>query len=131
MLNLIARRVAIAIPTLLIILVISFLLMHAAPGGPFSSEKPLPPQVLANIEAKYGLDQPIYKQMLNYTLGVLTEFDFGPSFKYKARTVNEIIAQGFPVTMTYGFWSFIVAVTFGIPLGLIAALPLDFFLVQD
>ena len=63
MLNLIVRRVAIAIPTLLIILVISFLLMHAAPGGPFTSEKPLPPQVLANIEAKYGLDQPIYKQM--------------------------------------------------------------------
>ena len=122
MLNLIVRRVAIAIPTLLVILVISFLLMHAAPGGPFTSEKPLPPQVLANIEAKYGLDQPIYKQILNYTLGVLTEFDFGPSFKYKDRTVNEIIAQGFPVTMTYGVWSFIVAVSFGIPLGLIAAL---------
>ena len=122
MLNLIVRRVAIAIPTLLIILVISFLLMHAAPGGPFTSEKPLPPQVLANIEAKYGLDQPIYKQMFNYTVGILTEFDFGPSFKYKDRTVNEIIVQGFPVTMTYGIWSFIVAVSFGIPLGLIAAL---------
>ena len=122
MLNLIVRRVAIAIPTLLIILVISFLLMHAAPGGPFTSEKPLSPQVLANIEAKYGLDQPIHKQMFNYTVGILTEFDFGPSFKYKDRTVNEIIAQGFPVTMTYGIWSFIIAVFFGVPLGLIAAL---------
>jgi oligopeptide transport system permease protein len=134
MLNLIVRRVAIAIPTLLIILVISFLLMHAAPGGPFTSEKPLPPEVLANIEAKYGLDQPIYKQMLNYASGILLEFDFGPSFTYKDRTVNEIIMQGFPVTMTYGIWSFTVAVLFGIPLGLIAALRqntrIDYFAVS-
>ena len=65
MLNLIARRVAIAIPTLLIILVISFLLIHEAPRGPFNLEKPLPPQVLVNIEAKYGLDQPVYKQMFD------------------------------------------------------------------
>tara|TARA_B100000963_G_C22593373_1_gene656621 strand:- start:309 stop:1232 length:924 start_codon:yes stop_codon:yes gene_type:complete len=134
MLNLILRRIAIAIPTLLVILIISFLLMHAAPGGPFTSERPLPPEILENIEAKYGLDQPIYKQMLNYTVGVLTEFDFGPSFKYKDRTVNEIISQGFPVTITYGFWSFVVAVFFGIPLGLIAALRqntrIDYFAVS-
>jgi len=134
MLNLILRRIAIAIPTLLVILIISFLLMHAAPGGPFTSERPLPPEILENIEAKYGLDQPIYKQMLNYAVGVLTEFDFGPSFKYKDRTVNEIISQGFPVTITYGFWSFVVAVFFGIPLGLIAALRqntrIDYFAVS-
>jgi len=134
MLNLILRRIAIAIPTLLVILIISFLLMHAAPGGPFTSERPLPPEILENIEAKYGLDQPIYKQMLNYALGVLTEFDFGPSFKYKDRTVNDIISQGFPVTVTYGFWSFVVAVFFGIPLGLIAALRqntrIDYFAVS-
>lgn len=134
MLNLIFRRIAIAIPTLLVILIISFLLMHAAPGGPFTSERPLPPEILENIEAKYGLDQPIYKQMLNYAVGVLTEFDFGPSFKYKDRTVNEIISQSFPVTITYGFWSFVVAVFFGIPLGLIAALRqntwIDYFAVS-
>ena len=134
MLNLILRRIAIAIPTLLVILIISFLLMHAAPGGPFTSERPLPPEILENIEAKYGLDQPIYKQMLNYAVGVLTEFDFGPSFKYKDRTVNEIISQGFPVTITYGFWSFVVAVFFGIPLCLIAALRqntrIDYFAVS-
>ena len=134
MLNLILHRIAIAIPTLLVILIISFLLMHAAPGGPFTSERPLPPEILENIEAKYGLDQPIYKQMLNYAVGVLTEFDFGPSFKYKDRTVNEIISQGFPVTITYGFWSFVVAVFFGIPLGLIAALRqntrIDYFAVS-
>ena len=81
--------------------------MHAAPGGPFTSERPLPPQVLANIEAKYGLDQPTWKQLVNYIIGIVTEFDFGPSFKYKDRTVNDIIAQGFPVTLTYGTIAFV------------------------
>jgi oligopeptide transport system permease protein len=96
--------------------------MHSAPGGPFTSERALPPQVLANIEAKYGLDKPLHIQMTNYVKGVVTEFDFGPSFKYKDRTVNQIIAQGFPITFTYGFWSFIVAIGIGIPLGAIAAI---------
>lgn len=121
MFRFIVHRVGYAIPTLLILIVFSFLLMHAAPGGPFTSEKPLPPQVLANIEARYGLDQPLYKQIFNYIWNVVTAFDFGPSFKYKDRTVNDIIAQGFPVTLTYGFWSFIVAVIVGSILGLVAA----------
>ena len=122
MLSFIIRRLAIAIPTLLVLIVISFLLMHAAPGGPFTSERPLPPQVLANIEAKYGLDQPIYTQIWNYLVGVVTEFDFGPSFRYKDRTVNDIIAHGFPITLTYGLLSFIVAVLVGGTLGIAAAL---------
>lgn len=122
MLNYVIRRIAIALPTLLILIIISFLLMHAAPGGPFTSERPLPPQVLVNIEAKYGLDLPIWQQMVNYTWGILTEFDFGPSFRYKDRTVNEIIEQGFPITLTYGFLSFIVAVVVGLSLGVIAAI---------
>lgn len=121
MLNYVIRRVLLAIPTILILIVISFLLMHAAPGGPFTSERPLPPQVLANIEARYGLDQPLWKQMINYTVKVVTEFDFGPSFRYKDRTVNEIIGQGFPITLTYGFWSFVVAVSVGVTLGAVAA----------
>lgn len=122
MLNYVIKRIAIAIPTMLILIIISFLLMHSAPGGPFTSEKPLPPQVLANIEAKYGLDQPLWRQMANYVWGVVTQFDFGPSFKYKDRTVNEIIGQGFPITLKYGFWSFVVAIGVGIPLGAIAAI---------
>ncbi len=122
MINYIVKRIGIAIPTLLILVAVSFYLMHAAPGGPFTSERPLPAQVLANIEAKYGLDQPIWHQMTNYLWGVITEFDFGPSYKYHDRTVNEIIAQGFPITLKYGFWSFIVAVGVGIPLGAIAAI---------
>ena len=120
MLNLILRRLTVAIPTLLILVILSFVLMYTAPGGPFTSERPLPAQVLANIEAKYGLDQPFWKQIVNYVTGVVTQFDFGPSFQYKDRSVNDIIAQGFPVTLTYGLWSGLVAVLVGVPLGIAA-----------
>lgn len=122
MLNYVIKRIAIAIPTLLILIVLSFLLMHAAPGGPFTSEKPLPPQVLANIEARYGLDQPLWRQMFNYVWSIVTEFDFGPSFKYKDRTVNDIIGQGFPITLKYGSISFVFAVVVGVSLGAVAAI---------
>ena len=118
----ILRRLLIAVPTLLILVIVCFLLMYAAPGGPFTSERPLPPQVLANIEAKYGLDQPMVKQMWNYVVGVVTRFDFGPSFQYKDRTVNEAIAQGFPITLTYGLLAFLLATLSGISLGIVAAL---------
>ncbi|MCK0121758.1 oligopeptide ABC transporter permease OppB [Loktanella sp. F6476L] len=122
MLSFIARRLAVAIPTLLILVVLSFVLMYAAPGGPFNSERPLPPAVLANIEAKYGLDQPFWKQIVNYVVGVVTQFDFGPSFQYKDRSVNDIISQGFPVTLTYGAWSFLVAAIVGVSVGAAAAI---------
>ena len=122
MLRYIIRRLIVAIPTLLILVVICFLLMHAAPGGPFTSERPLPPQVLANIEAKYGLDRPLPVQMWNYVVGVITQFDFGPSFIYKDRDVNDIIAQGFPVTLTYGSISFVIATFVGVLMGVVAAI---------
>ena len=122
MFSFVIRRLAVAIPTLLILVVLSFILMYAAPGGPFGGERPLPPEVLANIEAKYGLDQPFWKQIVNYIWGVVVHFDFGPSFQYKDRTVNDVIAQGFPVTLTYGFWSFLVAVVCGMSLGVAAAI---------
>lgn len=121
MLSYIFKRVMIAIPTLLILIVLSFLLMHAAPGGPFTQEKALPPEVLANLNAKYGLDQPLWRQMLSYVWGIVAHFDFGPSFIYKDRTVNEIIGQGFPVTLTYGAISFVLAVVTGVGLGIAAA----------
>ena len=105
--------------------------MYSAPGGPFTSEKPLPEQVLKNINEKYGLDQPMYKQMFNYVWGIVTNFDFGPSFRYKDRSVNDIIAQGFPVTLKYGSLSFFFAVIIGISLGIVAAIKqnsyLDYF----
>lgn len=122
MLSFLVRRLAVAIPTLLILVVISFILMYAAPGGPFNSERPLPPEVLANIEIKYGLDQPFWKRIFNYIVDVITHFDFGPSFKFKDRSVNDIIAQGFPVTLTYGAISFLVAVVVGVSLGVAAAI---------
>ena len=122
MLRYIIRRLLVAIPTLLILVVICFLLMYSAPGGPFTSERPLPPQVLANIEAKYGLDQPLIKQMWTYVVGVVTQFDFGPSFAYKDRDVNDVIAQGFPVTLTYGLISFVIATLVGVSLGIVAAI---------
>ena len=122
MLSFVLKRLAVAIPTLLILVIVSFVLMYAAPGGPFNSERPIPAQVLANINAKYGLDQPFWKQIVNYVWGVVAHFDFGPSFQYTDRSVNDVIAQGFPVTLTYGFWSFIVAVTVGVSLGVAAAI---------
>ncbi|MEX0970319.1 MAG: oligopeptide ABC transporter permease OppB [Paracoccaceae bacterium] len=133
MIKFILRRIAVAIPTLFILSVVTFFLMHAAPGGPFNSERPLPASVMANINAKYGLDQPLWQQLFTYLKGVVTAFDFGPSYKFKDRTVNDIIAQGFPVTLTYGFWSFIVATVCGISLGVAAAVRhnsfLDYFAV--
>lgn len=127
------KRTLGAIPTLLALIVISFLLMHAAPGGPFTFEKQLPQQVIDNLNAKYGLDQPLYVQMWRYVWGIVTAFDFGPSFVYKDRTVNEIIAQGFPVTLSYGGWAFVFAVLFGVSLGVAAAVRqnslIDYFAV--
>ena len=118
----ILKRFVVAIPTLLLLIVISFLLMHAAPGGPFTQEKQLPPAVLANLNEKYGLDLPLWQQMTRYVWGIVAHFDFGPSFVYKDRTVNEIIAQGFPVTLAYGTVSFVVAVVVGVTLGVFAAI---------
>ncbi len=118
----ILRRLAVAIPTILLLVVVSFALMYSAPGGPFNSERPLPAQVMANIEAKYGLDRPVIVQMADYVWSVVTRFDFGPSFQYTDRTVNDVIAQGFPVTLAYGFWAAVVAVLVGVSLGIAAAL---------
>ena len=122
MFSFIARRLLVAVPTLLILIVISAVLMHAAPGGPFNSERKLSAEVLANLQAKYGLDQPLYVQIWTYIRDLVLHFDFGPSFKYKDRTVNDIIAQGFPVTLVYGFWSFVIATILGIGAGVIAAI---------
>ncbi|MVO16487.1 oligopeptide ABC transporter permease OppB [Parasedimentitalea maritima] len=118
----IIRRLLVAIPTILVLIIASFFLMHFAPGGPFTSERPLPPQVLANIEARYGLDQPLWKQLYDYLFNIIFHFDFGPSFKFKDRDVNDIIAQGFPISLTYGALSFLAASVVGISLGIAAAI---------
>ncbi|MCF3974485.1 oligopeptide ABC transporter permease OppB [Paracoccus salsus] len=122
------RRMAVAIPTLLLLIVLSFVLMHLAPGGPFTQERELPAQVLANLNAKYGLDQPLWRQIWNYLYGIVAHFDFGPSFVYPDRTVNQLIAEGFPVTLTYGALSFLFAVVVGVALGVVAAIRQNSFL---
>ena len=122
MFGFILRRLAVAIPTLLLLIVLSFLLMYAAPGGPFTQERALPPQVIANLNAKYGLDDPLWRQIVNYVWGIVAHFDFGPSFVYPDRTVNQIIAAGFPITLTYGGIAFVVAVVVGVSLGVTAAI---------
>ncbi|AZV79933.1 oligopeptide ABC transporter permease OppB [Parasedimentitalea marina] len=133
MIAFIIRRLLVAIPTILILIVASFFLMHFAPGGPFTSERPLPPQVLANIEARYGLDQPLWKQLYDYLFNIIVHFDFGPSFKFKDRDVNDIIAQGFPISFTYGSLSFLAATVVGVSLGIAAAIRhntwIDYFAV--
>ena len=115
------KRLGIAIPTLLVLIVVSYVLMYAAPGGPFDTERALPPEVMANLERKYGLDQPLVVQIWRYLVSIVTHFDFGPSFRYTDQSVNDIIRQGFPVTLTYGAWSFLVAVLVGVSLGIAAA----------
>lgn len=117
----ILKRLAIAIPTLLVLIIASFILMKIAPGSPFTGEKNLPRDVLNNINARYGFDKPQWQQLVEYVWNIVAHFDFGPSFKYKDRSVNDIIAQGFPVTLTYGFWAFLLASVVGVVLGTVAA----------
>src|SRR5271154_5709835 len=114
-------RLAGAIPTLLIIVTLTFFLMRAAPGGPFDQEQSLSPEIMANLQSAYGLDQPIWTQYGRY-LKSLMHGDFGPSFKYKDFTVTELIAQGFPVTLQLGVIAMALALSIGIPAGIFAAL---------
>ena len=112
MLKFILKRLLEAIPTLLVLITVSFFMMRFAPGNPFTSERALPPEVLANIEAKYGLDKPIGVQYLTY-LGNLVQGDLGPSFKYKDFTVNDLVSQALPVSAKIGTAAFFFAVLLG------------------
>jgi oligopeptide transport system permease protein len=126
MLRFIARRLLETIPVLFIIITATFFMIRFVPGGPFTSEKAVTPEILANLEAHYGLDQPLYQQYFDY-LGSLAQGDFGPSFKYPNRTVNEIIADKLPVSLELGLLSLAVALVFGLPLGVIAAVKRNTF----
>ena len=116
-----ARRLLIGIPTLLVIITVCFFLMRLAPGGPFDFDAPVPPEVLANLRARYHLDDPLWKQYLDYLFGLLRG-DFGPSFKYRDFTVTQLIAEGLPVSLQNGLAALIFAVIVGVPLGIVAAL---------
>ncbi|HHX8403894.1 TPA: oligopeptide ABC transporter permease OppB [Vibrio alginolyticus] len=121
MLKFIAKRIFEAIPTMLVLITVSFFLMRFAPGNPFSTERPLPPEVMANIEAKYGLDKPVFEQYTTYLTNVI-QGDFGPSFKYLDYSVNELIAVALPVSAKVGFIAFIFTLIMGVTVGTIAAL---------
>lgn len=121
MARLTVRRLLGLIPTLLMLITVAFFLMRIAPGGPFDSEKTLPPEIEANLNAKYHLDEPLLQQYFRY-LGQVAVLDFGPSFQYKDWTVNELIAQGFPVSLTVGLAAMVLAFVFGTLLGIAAAL---------
>lgn len=115
------RRAAGLIPTLLIIITVSFFVVRLAPGGPFDREQPLTPQVRANLERAYGLDRPMTAQYGKYLRG-LVHGDFGPSFKQHDFTVGELIRQGLPVSGLLGLTALVLAILIGIPLGLAGAL---------
>jgi len=121
MLSYAVRRLLEAIPTLLVIVALAFFLMHAAPGGPFDSERVLPPEIEANLKAAYNLDKPVWQQFLIY-LGNAVQGDFGPSFTYKDFTVSELIGTGFPVSMQLGLTAIFLAVLLGCTLGIFAAM---------
>ncbi|MES1993648.1 MAG: oligopeptide ABC transporter permease OppB [Pseudomonadota bacterium] len=115
------RRFVGAWPTLLVLVTLSFFMVRAAPGGPFDVEKNLPPEIEANLAAKYHLDEPLWRQYLRY-LGDLAQGDLGPSFKYADYTVNELIAQGFPVSLRLGLAAMALALLIGLPAGMLAGL---------
>ncbi len=116
-----ATRLLGLIPTLLVLITIAFFLIRVAPGGPFDSEKVLPPEIRANLDAKYHLDEPLVQQYFRY-LGQIITLDFGPSFQYKDWTVNELIARGFPVSLTVGGLAMLLAFFVGTFIGITAAL---------
>lgn len=115
------RRLLGAIPTLALVVTLSFLLTRLAPGGPFDEEQALPPEIRANLEAAYGLDQPIYVQFGRYAQGLLRG-DFGPSFRFRDFTVGELIADGLPVSLALGAAAMLLGLGIGIPAGIWAAL---------
>ncbi|MGH8231613.1 MAG: oligopeptide ABC transporter permease OppB [Steroidobacteraceae bacterium] len=121
MLRYTVRRLLGAVPTLLVIVTLAFLLLHAAPGGPFDSDKRILPEIQRSIEAKYHLNEPLGRQYLRY-LGDLLRGDLGPSYQYRSTSVNEIIAQGLPVDATIGLSAIVLALVFGCAIGVNAAL---------
>ena len=114
------RRLASAVPTLFIIIAIAFFMIRLAPGGPFDRERVVPPEISANLNRVYHLDEPLPQQFFRYLKG-LARGDFGPSFRYRDFTVTELIATGFPVSIKIGLLAMVVAVFLGVGLGAWAA----------
>ena len=120
MIRLIIKRLIIAIPTLIIIIAFVFGLMRVAPGGPFTNERALPPEIEQKINEAYDLDKPLIQQFGIY-LSKIAKGDLGPSYKYKDFTVNELILSGFPISLTLGVSAIVISLFLGSLLGIIAA----------
>ncbi len=133
MLGFILRRLGSAVPTLFIIVTLSFFLMRLAPGGPFNLERPLPPQIMANLEKTYGLNDPPLTQYVRYLKNVVTG-DFGPSYVYRDRNVAQIIGGSLPYSLKLGGLALAAALIGGISAGILAALnqnsALDFLVMS-
>jgi oligopeptide transport system permease protein len=117
----ILRRVLLFIPTLWAIGTLTFFMMRLAPGGPFLAEREIPAAAREQLEKTYGLDQPLSRQYFTF-LGNAARLDFGPSYKFPARQVREIIFEAFPVSLELGAWALLLALSIGIPIGVVAAL---------
>lgn len=117
----IGKRLLFMLITLWLIVTATFFFMRIAPGNPFTSEKQMPAEIQASLQAHYGLDRPWYSQYAEYLLKI-AKWDFGPSFKYKSQTVNDLINDGFPVSFILGMEAIFLAVSIGVLLGIIAAL---------
>lgn len=118
----IARRILLLIPIWLAVYTLTFILFHLTPGGPWDREKPVPQQVKVYLNAKYGIDRPIWEQYGQYLLNVATRFDLGPSYKQPSQTVNDIIGQFFPFSIVLGVAAMGFAILAGVPLGVISAI---------
>ena len=120
MLRFVASRLLQLIPVLFVIVTLTFFMVRFVPGGPFTAEKAVSPEILRNLNTHYGLDQPLWRQYFTY-LGHLVQGDFGPSFKFTNRSVNEIIAAKLPASLELGGLALGVALLVGLPLGILAA----------
>ncbi len=120
MFSFIVRRLLWSIPVLWVVATLTFMIMHIVPGGPFDKEKKLPPEIKANVEAKYHLDQPLSKQYLFYLKGLIRG-DLGPSYKYLGRTVNDVIGDTFPVSIQLGLIALLIALLFGLAGGILSS----------
>lgn len=121
MLRFIFSRLLQAIPVLFIVATVTFFMIRLAPGGPFDAERAVPPEVLKHLNERYHLDDPLWKQYVDY-MGNLLQGDFGPSFKYPTHTVNDLISAGFPATLELSLYAILFALLIGLPAGIIAAL---------
>ena len=120
MIRFVAQRLLQTIPVIWVIITVTFFMIRFVPGGPFTSERAVSPEIMRNLEAHYGLNRPLYRQYLDYCSSIL-HGDLGPSFKYTTRSVNEIIADKLPVSAELGMWSLAVALVIGLPLGILAS----------